>query len=120
MGKPVRIYDLAVNMIRLSGLRPDVDIPIVEIGLRPGEKLYEELLIQTEKQEKTENNLIFIEKDTALSREEVQSRIDDLCRAADTGDAEQVKKALAKAVPTYRDPKLVNSCAERAAEMQLV
>lgn len=120
MGKPVRIYDLAVNMIRLSGLRPDVDIPIVEIGLRPGEKLYEELLIQTEKQDKTENNLIFIEKDTALSREEVQSRIDDLCRAADTGDAEQVKKALAKAVPTYQDPKLVNSCADRAAEMQLV
>ncbi len=120
MGKPVRIYDLAVNMIRLSGLRPDVDIPIVEVGLRPGEKLYEELLIQSETQEKTENNLIFIEKDAPLSRQEVDRRIERLKEAANTGDRLAVKEALTEVVPTYRDPDLVNSRAATAAEMQMV
>ena len=61
MGKPVRILDLAENMVRLSGLVPYRDIDIVETGLRPGEKLYEELLIKTETLDKTENNMIFIE-----------------------------------------------------------
>ncbi len=60
MGKPVRIYDLAVNMIKLSGFEPDVDIKIEEIGLRPGEKLYEELLMKTEALDKTDNSMIFI------------------------------------------------------------
>ena len=55
MGKPIRIYDLAVNMIKLSGFEPETDIRIQEIGLRPGEKLYEELLIKTESLDKTKN-----------------------------------------------------------------
>ena len=55
MGKPIKIYDLAVNMIKLSGLVPEEDIKIEEVGLRPGEKLYEELLIKTETLEKTDN-----------------------------------------------------------------
>lgn len=120
MGKPVRIYDLAVNMIRLSGLRPEVDIPILEVGLRPGEKLYEELLIQSEKQRKTENDLIFVEEDRPLSREEVDRRVALLRASVETGDPEQIKAALAKTVPTYRDPGVINSEAGCAREMQMV
>ena len=117
MGKPVKIYDLAVNMIRLSDLEPDKDIRIEEIGLRPGEKLYEELLIRTEKQEKTENNMIFIEHDTALSRTEVARRIRILQEAAG-GDPDRVRSAFAETVPTYREPGTVNGEAEYSAEMQ--
>lgn len=118
MGKPVKIYDLAVNMIRLSDLEPDKDIRIEEIGLRPGEKLYEELLIRTEKQEKTENNMIFIEHDTALSRAEVARRIRILQEAAAGGDPDRVRSAFAETVPTYREPGTVNGEAEHSAEMQ--
>ena len=60
MGKPVRIDDLARNMIKLSGFEPDVDIKIVYTGLRPGEKLYEELLLSEEGLQKTANELIYI------------------------------------------------------------
>ena len=64
MGQPVKIMDLAENMIRLSGVQ---GIEIVETGLRPGEKLYEELLVKTEELDKTSNSMIFIERDSALS-----------------------------------------------------
>src|SRR5699024_8628501 len=69
MGQPVRILDLAENMIRLSGVH---GVEIVETGLRPGEKLYEELLIKTENLDKTDNSLIFIEKDTPLSESQIE------------------------------------------------
>ncbi len=117
MGVPVRIYDLAVNMIRLSGLIPGKDIKIEEVGLRPGEKLYEELLVKTEELDKTENGLIFIERDAPLTRSEVDRRIAALMEAVNgRGD---VKKALAAAVPTYRDPEEVNKKAAEAEEMKL-
>lgn len=122
MGKPVRIYDLAVNMIRLSGLEPDVDIKIEEIGLRPGEKLYEELLIKTETLTKTDNDMIFIEKDSALSRDEVQKKIDLLNQAVKETMQEiaspKIKAALHVAVPTFKDPNKVNKTAENAEEMK--
>ena len=122
MGKPVKIYDLAVNMIKLSGLEPEVDIPIVEIGLRPGEKLYEELLIRTEELDKTENDMIFIERDAALSREEVEDKISYLKKASedwDDGNAPDARKILRAVVPTFCDPCELNENAEEAEEMQV-
>ena len=122
MGKPVKIYDLALNMIKLSGLEVGKDIEIKEIGLRPGEKLYEELLIRTEELTKTENNLIFIERDSPVSREEVDEKIEMLISAADEaerhGDVGIFKKALSVAVPTFHDPEEVNKNACETREMQ--
>ena len=120
MGKPVKIYDLAVNMIKLSGLEPGKDIMIEEIGLRPGEKLYEELLLKSESQEKTENNLIFIERDTPQTREAVGKMLQILDAAAESHDVDEVRAALAQVVPTYKDSHLVNSVASQAKEMQMV
>lgn len=108
MGKPVKIYDLAEEMIRLSGLEPHKDIEIIETGLRPGEKLYEELLIRTEEMDKTENDLIFIERDKPLSEEEIQRKLDKLKEALATGSNSKVKDALMRAVPTYHTPEEVN------------
>jgi FlaA1/EpsC-like NDP-sugar epimerase len=123
MGKPVRIYDLAENMIRLSGLEPGKDIPIVEIGLRPGEKLYEELLIQAETLSKTESDMIFIEHDTPLSRQEMEEYIEILRQAAadwDLGKGTPARQLLKKLVPSFRDPEELNHTAEFAREMQSV
>ncbi|MBQ6289856.1 MAG: polysaccharide biosynthesis protein [Clostridia bacterium] len=108
MGKPVKIYDLAEEMIRLSGLEPHKDIEIVETGLRPGEKLYEELLIRTEEMDKTDNDLIFIERDKPLSEEEINEKLDILREALATGHNTAVKEALMKVVPTYHTPEEVN------------
>ena len=66
MGEPVRIYDLAVNIIKLSGLEPEKDIKIEITGLRPGEKLYEEMLMSEEGLDKTANDMIYIGKPLEL------------------------------------------------------
>ena len=105
MGQPVRILDLAENMIRLSGAQ---GIEIVETGLRPGEKLYEELLVKTEQLGKTDNDLIFVEHDTPLSREEIARKLQELQRACDTGDDEEARSALHRVVPTYYRPEDIN------------
>lgn len=124
MGKPIKILELAENMIRLSGLRPYRDIQIKEIGLRPGEKLYEELLIKTETLAKTENNMIFIEHDEPLSRMEVDEKIADLCRAVTEAENEiasdKIKNAMKRAVPTYKEPEEINCNAAKSEEMQMV
>lgn len=109
MGQPVKIMDLAENMIRLSGVQ---GIEIVETGLRPGEKLYEELLVKTEELDKTSNSMIFIERDLALSSEEISTRLDILREACETGDEVQAREALRKVVPTFRKPEDVNQAAE--------
>ena len=105
MGKPIKILDLAENMIRLSGAQ---GIEIVETGLRPGEKLYEELLVKTEELDKTDDNLIFIEKDTPISREEIEHKMKILTDACDTGDDEKARQALKDVVPTFKTPEEVN------------
>ena len=113
MGRPVKILDLAESMIRLSGYEPYKDIDIVEVGLRPGEKLYEELLIANERMTKTSNKMIFIEHDTPLSRAAVEEKIQILREAVEKGEgeleAEVIRQAMKKAVPTFRDPEEVNS-----------
>ena len=122
MGKPVKIYDLAVNMIKLSGLVPEEDIKIEEVGLRPGEKLYEELLMKTETLEKTENDMIFIEKDKPYTRAEVDEKIAMLTKAveetADELASVKIVEAMKKAVPTFIDPNEVNQKAESSDEMK--
>ncbi len=118
MGRPVKILKLAEDMIRLSGFEPYKDIDIKEIGLRAGEKLYEELLVKTEELDKTDNDMIFIERDRALSREEVEEKLQVLREAVEDGSADAVKRAVRQTVPTYHDPSEVNKDAENSEEMQ--
>ena len=123
MGKPVPIYDLAVNMIRLSGFVPNEDIMIKEIGLRPGEKLYEELLIKSENLDKTENDLIFVENDKPFTRAEIRAKLNLLDRVVreHTGEVnpQAVKEAMREVVPTFHTPEEVNRHAGEADEMKL-
>lgn len=115
MGQPVKILDLAENMIRLSGVQ---GVEIVETGLRPGEKLYEELLVKTEELDKTDNSLIFIERDTPLGKTEIDGKMELLQRACETGDDESVREALRQVVPTFRKPEEVNVKAGESLEMK--
>ncbi len=122
MGKPVRILDMAENMIRMMGHTPYEEIDIVEIGLRPGEKLYEELLIKTENLKKTDNNLIFIETDTPLTRDEVEDKLEILRRAIRETEDEltspKIKAALKSVVPTFVEPAELNRYAEETDEVK--
>lgn len=105
MGQPVKILDLAESMIRLTGAR---NIEIIETGLRPGEKLYEELLVRTEELDKTDNKQIFIERDKPLKSEEVNKKMEILREACLTEDDQKAKQALKKVVPTFYDPDEIN------------
>ena len=100
MGSPVKIDDLARNMIRLSGFEPDVDINVVYSGLRPGEKLYEELLMGEEGLARTSNDLIYIghkiDFDTQLLQEEL-----DAMRQLKEGQESQLRRHIKALVPTY-------------------
>ena len=116
MGQPVKILDLAESMIRLSGVN---GIEIVETGLRPGEKLYEELLVKTEKLDKTENRLIFIERDEPLPKDEIDRRLQMLEEACKSGSDDLVRSVLKQVVPTYKSPEEVNAKADQAEEMRV-
>ena len=105
MGQPVKILDLAENMIKLSGAH---DIEIIETGLRPGEKLYEELLIKRDTLTKTDNDLIFIEKDTPLSKEEINKKLQVLKKAIENEDDNDAREVLRSVVPTFRRPEEIN------------
>ncbi len=124
MGKPVKILELAENMVRLSGMEPYRDIDIIETGLRPGEKLYEELLVKTDELRRTDNDMIFVEHEEFLSREEIEEKLDMLRRAVADAEGEigaaSITEAMKMAVPTFRDPESVNSEADRSKEMQMI
>ena len=119
MGKPMSILTMAENMIRLSGLEPYRDIDIVEIGLRPGEKLYEELLIDFDKLEKTQNDMIFIEHDVPLTATQIEEKLSLLHVACDTLDAQTVYCTLQSAVPTFHPAEEVNREALESREFQM-
>ena len=100
MGKPVKIMDLAEKLIRQAGLVPNVDIEIVETGLRPGEKLFEELLLDVEHQQKTENERIFIEKKETIT-DNLLKEIERVSAAFDLECGKDVKTLLSKIITTY-------------------
>ena len=103
MGEPVKIKDLAYNLIRLSGLVPDQDIEVVYTGLRPGEKLYEELLITNdETQTSTVISKVFIEEPLPVDEEFLFDTIEKLECAAHELDNEKILELLQKLVPTYK------------------
>lgn len=100
MGEPVKILDLAENMIRLSGLTPGEDIEIKFTGLRPGEKLYEELLISEENKKETDNDRIFIGQPIPLDEETFFALLIELKKAA-YGEDMEIRKIVKKIVPEY-------------------
>lgn len=103
MGEPVRIYDMAKNLIKLSGLEPGKDIEIKITGLRPGEKLYEERLMAEEGMQTTPNKLINIGKPIDMDEQGLWDSIDKLSKAAyDETSAENMKSLVAELVPTYK------------------
>jgi len=89
-------------------MEPYKDIDIVEVGLRPGEKLYEELLIQPDKLDKTSDELIFIEHDAPISMDVLNDKLTKLRDAVDAGDNQAAKEILKSVVPTFRNPEDVN------------
>ena len=100
MGEPVKIYDLAYNLIKLSGLEPFVDIDIVCTGLRPGEKLYEERLMADEGLQRTENELISIGKPLVIDEDFLWKKLDELYEQA-YNETSRMKELVAELVPTY-------------------
>ena len=104
MGKPVKIVDLAKNMIRLMGYKVDEDIKIEFTGLRPGEKLYEELLMGEEGLEQTDNNLIHVGKPIEFDEEWFSERLENL-KEAMYDDSCDIRALIHELVPTYKEAK---------------
>lgn len=102
MGQPVKIYDLAERMISLSGLRPGQDIEIIETGLRPGEKLYEELLNDKEKTMATRHNKIMIAKVRVYDYDDVASHLATLKDCTDLGDYHDIVAEMKRIVPEFK------------------
>ena len=109
MGEPVKIIDLAINLIRLSGLEPYKDIEIKEIGLRPGEKLYEELLMASESLVSTDKSKIFIEEQREIDETTISNYLTALHQAVnDEAGSEEIKALLKQMIPTYMDSNEIN------------
>ena len=111
MGEPVKIYDLAVNLIKLSGLIPGEDIEIKVIGLRPGEKLYEELLMDEEGLTNTSHSKIYIGKPREYDLSILKENINELMNLISCGKYESISSKLREIVPTYRNVDEVNEVA---------
>ncbi len=102
MGKPIKILDLAREMIRLSGFEPDTDIAIVHTGMRPGEKLFEEMMTAEEGTVATQNNSIFTAKLSRIESKEFNQSLEILKKAVSVRDMDAVKKVFTKLIPYYK------------------
>lgn len=111
MGEPVKIYDLAVSLIKLLGYEPNVDIPIEITGLRPGEKLYEEILMSEEGLTSTKHDKIFISKPMHMEMTELEEKLNILKELEynEKYSNENIKNVMKEVVPTYREPEEVNN-----------
>ena len=112
MGHPVKIYDLAENLIRLSGYTPTEDMEIKVTGLRPGEKLYEELLMDEEGLTETKHEKIFIGKPGEFELSEVKENLKDLLEISNHSNLKRLREKIHEFVPTYRN---INDDTEVAA-----
>ncbi|WP_432644553.1 polysaccharide biosynthesis protein [Methanobrevibacter sp.] len=110
MGEPVKIYDLAKSLIELSGLTLGKDIDITFTGLRPGEKLYEEILMNEENLEETGHEKIFITEPMDYTMNDVEEKLDAFREIINNEitDKQIIKETMKKCVPTYKEPKEVN------------
>ena len=110
MGEPVKIYDLAVSLIKLSGLEPNIDIEIKITGLRPGEKLYEELLMSEEGLTKTSYDKIFIGQPSNITYEQLLIKLEKLKEIIQDESISigKIKNTMKQVVPTYKEPEEVN------------
>lgn len=111
MGEPVKIYDMAVNLIKLSGLEPNVDIEIKVTGLRPGEKLYEEILMDEEGLEATKHDKIHIAEPMNINMDMIEDKLQKLNKLLETSsneDKEKIKNTIKQIVPTFRDGEKLN------------
>ena len=115
MGEPVKIYDLAVSLIKLSGLEPNVDIPIEITGLKPGEKLYEELLMSEEGLQTTAHNKIFIGKPSDITYEQMLKKLGKLEEIIQNENisVNKIKDTMKQVVPTYKEPEEINLKVEK-------
>lgn len=114
MGKPVKIYDLACDLIRLSGLEPNKDIKIVFSGLRPGEKLYEELLMSEEGLQDTVHNKIYVGKPTFEDMDKLTIKLEQLRKLLELNDIDEIKHVMQMIVPTYHYKNVDEVAAENA------
>lgn len=106
MGEPVKIYDMAIKLIKLSGLEPNVDIQIKVTGLRPGEKLYEELLMAEEGLTETKHDKIHVARPSDIDMEKLEAKLAKLQYLLDNTNNEQkdeIKDVISEVVPTYRN-----------------
>lgn len=110
MGEPVKIYDLAESLIKLSGLVPNKDIEIKFTGLRPGEKLYEELLMGEEGLEKTSHNKIFVAEPMNITMKDIEEKLQKLQTILDKDNIDngELKEIVKSVVPTFKEPDDVN------------
>ena len=118
MGEPVKIYDMAVNLIKLSGLEPNVDVEIKFTGLRPGEKLYEEILMDEEGLQATKHDKIHIAEPMNINMDMIKEKLDKLNNLLETTnneDKEIIKETIKEIIPTFKDKDVVNK--ERIEEV---